>query len=109
MLPRRLYILGGILLVSVVASVLGAAADEVSTEPQSDNETVLKVALSCGAFSGEIVPIALTPQQQPHIVYKFGSNASKGDFSGQIVPISINPQTVPLAPLVIGRLNTQSL
>lgn len=108
-MPKILYLLCGIIMVSVVASVLGAASDEVGTESQSDREIVLKEALRCGAFDGEIVPIALTPQPQPSVVYKLGSDAGKGGFSGQIVSFTIKPQTEPLAPLVIGRLNTQNL
>jgi hypothetical protein len=93
-------------MISFVASVLGAAAGGVSTEPQSDREIVLKETLGYGAFSGKIVPIALTPQPQPPIVYKLGSDAGKGGFSGQIVSLTIKPQTEPLA---IGRINMQSL
>lgn len=96
-------------MVSVVVSVLGAAAGEVSTESQSDREIVLKEAWSCGAFSGRIVPIALNPQPEPPIVYKLGMDVGNGGFSGQIVTLTLKPQSVPLASLTTGQINTQNL
>jgi hypothetical protein len=111
MLPERLYILVGIILVSVVASVLGAASGEVSTESQSSRVIALNEVVVSSAFSGKIVQIGLNPQPEPPKVYQVGMNVGKGIFSGQILSVRLRPQPeppLPPEPFVIGQMNIQS-
>ncbi len=100
--------MGGILLVSVVASVLGAAADEVSPESQSSRVIAMNEALGTSPFSGKIVQIGLNPQPEPPKVYKMGMGVGKGIFSGQIVSVMSRPLPETRAPLAIGQMSTQS-
>ena len=108
-MPRRLYILGGILLVSFVASVLGAVADEVSPESQSSRVIALNEALGTSPFSGQIVLIGLNPQPKPPKVYQVGMNVGEGIFSGRILSIMLRPQPEPPKPVTIGQMNIQNL
>ena len=109
MLPRRLYILSGIILISVVASVLGAASDGVSSESRSSRVITLNEALGTSPFSGQIVQIGLNPQPEPPKVYQVGMNVGEGIFSGRILSIMLRPQPEPPKPVAIGQMNIQNL
>lgn len=101
--------MSGIILVSVVASVLGAAAGEVNPESQSSREIALNEALGTSPFSGQIVLIGLNPQPKPPEVYQVGMNVGEGIFSGRILSIMLRPQPEPPKPVAIGQMNIQNL
>jgi len=100
--------LGGIILVSVVASVLGAASGGASPESQSSRVIALNEALGTSPFSGQIVQIGLNPQPEPPKVYQVGMNVGEGIFSGRILSIMMRPQPEPPKTVRIGQMNIQN-